>query len=483
MKSYLKFFLLLLFLLPNIAFTQNTTIDSLKGELKNALDSLQPKLLVDLSYAFGNVQEWDSSMVYAQRARVKAEVLNDSLEFSRSLFRISTIYSNQNDSIKAGDYLRQFKEIRSRYGYRLDDDNGLGRNRFFNNLYGTIYHSLGIFEDTSRQLTYEQVKEKTFQINDSQDGFDPEAVYWFKLRIKGEENRSRKYYFMVGSNHLSWNRVDAYYQKGDSVIFQRSGFELLAAEKSEDFMYNFVSVDLEAGEETSLYIRVEELEKDRMPPLLSISYIDYQNATSLGGYQFRGEYLSPYFRQYDYNSHSQSIELVADSLGTFSLEEVKSIWKQKARFQSGKDFDKDWVYWAKLKIIGNDQFYGSHLFSVGDDFLWGWNKIDVYVPNQTAGYDYQLTGNGLPLWRKYRYHKMNLFTVDVMPSDTMEVYLRLEDINKFYSPNWINFYHYNKDTFWTRYIGYVIGIVFTIGIFIVSFLYFLLFFFREMKKN
>ena len=465
-----------------LAYAQTTQIDSLRAAIANADDSIQVQLCFQLYEAFRAVEAWDSCLLYSQKASglALAAELRDTNTLRTAYFNTRNSYFSLKDSLLGQEFDQRFQELSRIYGFWLDNDytySKIVNSSYRYSLLG-LYNSLSIFCDSSRTLDYEEIRRQPFSRNTSRNNFDPDQVYWMQLRLVAPPDQEGVYYFGIGGGLYSWKRIDVYYEQGDSLVHQKTGLGLLSAEKSIKDALNLIKVSLDPKEEARLFIRVEGANTAYPPGYLRIQHLKMDSVLELEGYRFLGEYSNPHVRQVqeEHNFITRSLEIVKDSAGVFTLDEVKDHWAEQARFNDWSGFESDQVYWAKFRLLGNPQFYGQQLFSVGNNYLFGWNKVDVFVPNPQGGYDHQLTGNGLPLWKRFRAHTMNLFTVDLAPSDTLEVFLRLEDRNRLYPSSYLYFYHFNQATFWNTHLWNMVGTVLFIGVYLTSFLYFFLFF-------
>lgn len=484
MKKYLS---LLLFLsLTLLGRGQTARIDSLRQQLLGAPDTLLMGLYADLAKEFSNAEAWDSCLVYSTKLEALARQAQDTTHLIIAYDRQSRSHFGLGDSLQGNPIREKQLELRSTYGVRLDNP--------FNYNYSLIeaynytrlyfYNTLTILCDSSGTLSYEEVREKAFSSNNSRGNLEQDRVYWMQVRIVASRDRYGDQYFSIGGGVFSWKEIDVYYEQSDTLIHLKTGLDLLAKDKAIRDAFNWIKVSLQPLEEIRLFVRVKG--RNVSPYIskpLSIYHLKIKDCLELEGYRFQGHYTNPSSSiiAYNHNFLSRSIEIMEDSSASYTLETVQAVWDAKARFNDWRGFDPEKVYWVKMRLLGSDEFYGQQLFSVGDAYLWGWNKVDVYTPNPKGGYNHQRTGNDLPLWKKYRGHKMNLFTVDIGAKDTVEVYLRLEDSNKRYALPSVYFYHYDQASFWNQYQFFTGGTFLFYGIMLSSVLFFFLFFLISRK--
>lgn len=462
-----------------------STIDSLKAALNSSPDSTKTQTLIDIAQQFFFQETPDSSIIYGQRAIDYASQFKDSLLLRNAFFLMAQYHLAKGDSLNAIKNEERLQTIASQWGLQPEREGMNGRYLYYDFSYFDVYNSLKILEDATGRWQIEDVKHLSFEQNNTLDNLDTSAVYWMKLKLRGPKQGGDTYLLSVGSGSSSWNRVDLFYERADSLIHQKSGFDLLASEKSCPDAFNWHEIDIEAGEKLMLYFRVEGFPQNDTPNRIFLQYLRPEAPTDFKGYRFNGQYLSPPMgNDFENNIILKHLEIVADSSGAYTFNQVRSIWEKKAMFNSFRFFSPDLVYWVKFRLIGTPQFLGNQLFSVGTGNEYNWRKISIYLPDQTGQYTLQKSGNDVPVWSKHKNHWNNIFEVNVPSNDTLEGYLRLEKMSRPFPFRNNAFYlkHIDSHRFWTSYTSSSLLFGLFLGAIGLIILYFLLLFFME-KDN
>lgn len=492
MQKHLIFLLLLS--LPLLGKGQAPQVDSLRQLLPGASDELRMELYKELSNNFRIAEAWDSCLVYSTKLETLARQAQDTTHLIIAYARRSRSHFAMDDSLQGNSIREKQIELSATYGVRLDNPFNYNYSLIesYNYAQRYLYNPITILCDSSGTLSYEEVRGKAFSSNNSWGNLEQDRVYWMQVRVVASKDRYGDQYFAVGggSGMRSWQEIDVYYEQSDSLIHLKTGLDRLAKDKAIRDAFNWIKVPMQPEEEIRLFVRVKgQNTSPYISKPLSIYHLKIEDCLELEGYRFLGAYRNSSTMAYDYNYISRSLEVVADPSGEHTLETVQEVWEEKAEFNDWRGFGSDQVHWVKLRLFGSPDFYGQQLFSLGDTYLWSWNKVEVYTPKPTGGYDYQRTGNDLPLWKKLRWHKMNLFTVELGPSDTLEVYLRLEDVNeiRYEDPNRqgipaVDLFHFDQSAFWSQYAFFTIGTMLFYGIMLASALFFFLFFIISRKR-
>ncbi len=486
MKKFNIFCLLLiLFSVSSLPAQSDKTIDSLKALLDTNSSNITI-IYIGIAQQYFQLQNIDSSLFYGQKAIELARESQDSSNLRNALSLVSGYYLALGDSLKADKFSVEHKNLAIAYGLHPEGGEFMGNSYpYYNIPYFELYNSLEILKETSQIYGYPQIKKAPFQKNNTRNNIDTSAVYWMRLKISGSDRPSGPHVISIGNGAYSWKKIDLYYEKEDSLIHQKSGFDLPVSKKAFPDAFNWFEISLKPNEVLWLYVRVEGVHDYYKVDRLHIHYIKPENAPEFIGYRYLGQFISPNTQySFKHNVIGRNIEVFADTTGTRTMDEVIKSWGKNARFSKYNFFSPEPVYWIKLRLIGNSFFHGEQLFSVGNGNEYNWRKISVYCPDGQGGYNIQKTGNDIPVWKKYRRHWKNLFVIDVPPSDTLEVFIRLEKMSKtFPSKNdIIYFLHIDQTTFWKphSFASFFSGLFY--GALCFSILYFLLLYLMEKDK-
>lgn len=145
---------------------------------------------------------------------------------------------------------------------------------------------------------------------------------------------------------------------------------------------------------------------------------------------------------------------------------------------------KDKVYWIKTQLIGTNIFHGEQIFHVsqsGDD-KFAFDYVDIYISKNKGDYTHQRTGNAVPLSERPYDFWATFFKVELQTADTLDLYIRLEGLNRYFPMEVIGLYHVDSSSVFTQQVHeaakkWLIG-----GIFSIQFIVFLCLFFIERER-
>lgn len=109
-------------------------------------------------------------------------------------------------------------------------------------------------------------------------------------------------------------------------------------------------------------------------------------------------------------------------------------------------------YWLKTRFIGNDNFKGEQLFFISAyEGLLGFSYgiIETYTVDKNGQVKSQLTGYDIPPSERVYDSWASLIKMDISPQDTLQIYLRMENMNYYHPFEKINLWHLDKEGFFT----------------------------------
>ncbi|MEZ4933040.1 MAG: adenylate/guanylate cyclase domain-containing protein, partial [Saprospiraceae bacterium] len=350
-----------------------------------------------------------------------------------------------------------------------------------------------IYKDSSRQMSFDSIRERPniFRINNTQDDFDPNAVYWCKFKLRGHPEKTGEYLFQVSSDYYgerSWNNIKAFLVHADGrVETQKSGFGLKKEEKAIPFPANLLRITIAQNETAVLYFRLEGVPAERMPTFISINLVGDEAYLDMdGGYEFKGHFYRDFGYPHFVSNYILHHEIVVDTAGTMDIESVYKNWQSLDR----KDYMSvkpaaDQVYWLKAKFIGSPIFNGEQVihvtnFAISD--LHSFDYVDAYVPDGEGGFHHQRTGDQVPLRERPYDFWATFLKIDVPLNDTLELLVRLEGADPGLLPAKIKLTHIDESSIWPAQIDLALFEGIILGIYAVQFLYFLLLFFVEKDR-
>ena len=360
-------------------------------------------------------------------------------------------------------------------------------------LSSTLYQELWIFKDTSGTKAFQQViaEEQLFQPNTTRIDFEPNHVYWVKLLLEGESQDTLQPYFHITDNawgEHSWNYIDAWLVRDSGVIEkQKTGIAIPKRERSVPSTKNLVGFRLAPKEQATLYVRLSGVHMPRTPRTIQINVVyPNKNPGMFEGYPFKGRFEgeNPYspFRANGIYNH----ELWIDTLGTTTFETVQS----QQEFLSWKDMyqvkhQTNTVYWLRTRFIGSPYFNGQQIlhlsFGPGTDQS-SFDRVDGYAINQDGVLQQQQTGDHVPLKNRPFYFWANFIKLNISPTDTIDLFLRMEGADARHLMPYIGLWHIDKDSLFPRQVieGEKDG--FFYGILGVMFFYFMLLYVVEKEQ-
>ncbi|MEL7121724.1 MAG: sensor histidine kinase [Bacteroidota bacterium] len=377
-------------------------------------------------------------------------------------------------------YLRLGRE----YGFRVDDweDYPAAINPI-NNIQ-EVYYQVQILEEADPLWTYEEIREKEFLPNTSYPNLNPDTVHWMKLEVHGSKKQKGEYFFLNNLNLSAVEYVDIYYESQDSLHHLEAGFA--QPNKQIPGAINFFGLVLDKNEVVTLFIRTEGRSIYYTPNQLQLFYAPHAQAVNFTHFTFDGVYGHERNSYTNFQQLVNFLSLAEDTSGNLELEEAKQLFDKEYLPNGGHHFKKDGVYWGKIKFLGSDQYYGPHLFQIGQFSTQGFEKIKIFYPKEDGSYEIINTGSAIANSKRYRKQRQDLFELNIPPNDTLEVYFRFEKAKRRFQVDRpltpIQFIQLDRAKYWEGIAvsNYRFGIL--IGSVGILFFYFFLFFIIERSK-
>lgn len=203
-------------------------------------------------------------------------------------------------------------------------------------------------------------------------------------------------------------------------------------------------------------------------------------------YRFKGKFGADRTDSPFRSNEITDIQVVKAPDGMTALEDLLAgqdnwNWEQDlSRIQPKKDK----VYWIKTRLIGNDFFSGEqilHVSKYGND-KEAFDYIDIYTAKNKGEYKHQRTGNAIPSKERPYDFWATFFKAELFAADTLDLYIRLEGLNRYFPMKTIHLSHIDPSSMFPRQIQeattkWLIG-----GILGIQFVLFLCLFFIERDR-
>lgn len=290
-----------------------------------------------------------------------------------------------------------------------------------------------VLEEAKPNWSYEEVTEMDFTDNYTYPDLTPDTVHWMKIDLHGDPEKPGTYLFRVGTKWRAWERSDVYYERGDSLIHQKLGYDIAGNEKLSAGFNSYFEVDLQAGGLIELYVRVDGTSACFTANQLQLYFEPGRRLEDTPYYSADGPFAHPTVLNYSYNECSEKLLLLKDPTGDLSLEQAREQLRTAPNIVNGAHFfELNEIYWGRLLLKGNQSFWGDQLFQIGRTNLGSFAKIDVYYQELDGTPVHIKTGSSRTVFQKPISHQVNFVEVKVPPNDTLEVLFRFEQKNRYF---------------------------------------------------
>lgn len=275
------------------AWAQPTRMDSLGQRLRQTPDSLQAPVLMEMAWEYMRQAEespamQNQGMEAALEAQRMSQKMRDTATWIDAIWFQRQYHLQTGQAGLAEELDSTHQQLRAHYGYHIEDEynwwNGLGGYRF-NHIYNTLF----ILDDPEGNLSIDQVASRemhdAFRRNQTttEDLSDPDLVHWVRLRLRGHPEEDGDYLFMVGSDSYTWQDIQVYVPQAlGGFSIQRTGSSLLPEDKSVQDWRSFFRVQLPAGGDKTIYLRLKTPNNITIPSKVFINHMNetYMNETA-----------------------------------------------------------------------------------------------------------------------------------------------------------------------------------------------------------
>lgn len=319
------------------------------------------------------------------------------------------------------------------YGFKPAEANLLIQEGRYQDAPIELYYQIQVLEEADPTWSYEAVRSRDFSYNSTYPDLSADTAHWMKIDLHGPANQPDTFLFRVGGLFRSWERVDLYYEKGDSIIHQKLGYDKLSQGKTTIGSHNYFELPLPMDETITLYVRVDGKSLPYSASQLQLFYYPGARLIDRQYYSSDGQFpsLSDLNRNYLYCS--EYLHLLADSAGDLRLEEAQEKFRNGAGFPNGTHaFERDGIYWGRMLLKGNDSFWGEQEFQLGGNAFGSFAKIDVFYQDKDGSLVHLKTGSSRPIFQKPIPYERSFVELKVPPKDTLEVLFRFEQKNRYF---------------------------------------------------
>lgn len=264
----MKLRILLLFLIIGLScHAQDAYLDSLRTVLHDTPDSMRRVPIIQLLNGFlsdardGNTAYWDSIQVYSDSLQHVGTIYADTIAlFSHNQAHRILAYEHSKDTLEQQRLWDEYRILQAHYGIRYPtrfDRNYQQKNYRFSQIYWEI---MALRDSTARMSLQDVMQDSfhrnTFRMPDLKDG----EAYWIRAKIRGDTAEWRRFFFMIGFEHQSWDSIDIYVPngKGEYNHFV-SGIARKPSEKVYKDWRNFIEIGVGRDELKVVYFRLAGL--------------------------------------------------------------------------------------------------------------------------------------------------------------------------------------------------------------------------------
>lgn len=288
--------------------------------------------------------------------------------------------------------------------------------------YTDLYDYTRIIVDRDSSWNYLDILRRSddFAVNRTRTEKDLRKVYWVKLALQSSVTDS--FLFSVGKLYEDHNLVDIYYEMGDTVVHQRSGYAIRPAEKTIRRSGSYFWIYLQAKQIRNVYIRVDNIYRDcycweKSP--ISVYHIDdrtikYEEATYVLRDLSLGQNV-PRVKGARAVDLVRYFEFYPDPSCQLNLEEVRQDWDQQSYFRGYKprDLPLDTCHWLRLRVINPADTAQIRTFAYEFN---RWHSIEYYLSDEEGHFRrYEAFPNE---------QDQRAFTLNIEALDTLTLYIR-----------------------------------------------------------
>lgn len=519
MKSYYRFMPLCLVLNLFFCFCLRAQYESLQSLSSDAMIAQKLQLRDSIQHHLDELSspliKWQQSNYYHKLAKAQGDsifiahslsqlalmsaILSDTFKYNfqgsviRSRSIIENLYLPENinhiyryTQAYPNEYLKAYTSMQSKIGINLQEIPQKGTL--------DLYPALCIFKDEEGNKTFTEVSKNNawFDINRTIEQYDTSAVYWVKLRLNGNEQSPDSCIFFVEQSEgfHSWNQIQAYLVHEDGTVDQQlSGISVPKSEKHFRRYNNLITVHLATNEEATLYLRLSATSGRRHPTYISLKATRQNALPNVDTYQANGQFkFASSFTPFQ-GAKMDIQNIFVDSSNGLSVDQTIAEWNQlNHQYAYDVAVKPAEVYWAKIRVLGSNLFTGKHLFHispypfVGTD-VFAFDCYDAYVVKDGLIQAHQQTGGTVPVSKRAYRFWANFIAVDVMPNDTIEVFIRMSGGHESYDLSRFDFWHIDPETIFPVQLNNATYNYFYFGALGLQCLFFLLLYFIERERT
>ena len=378
-------------------------------------------------------------------------------------------------------------------------NNGWSLDSFNNNTH-TFYEELEIFHDKNGNTTFEEVQnfDSLFTTNTTSENFQPDDVYWSKITLRGHSEKTANYLFgsltFENDNYAfqidhgkGWQYNDAWLVHEDgSIESQQSGFGIPKQEKSVPSVANFARFEIKQNEKVILYSRFQGAMKDkkRTPQKITFSLLNEDMFPGyIEGYPFKKHFRSSSsLVPFKFNL-IKNHELYIDPSGKATIDNIAKNWNQlDTKDVYNTSHVPNQIYWIKTRFYGSAYFNGEQILSIPHNMMFSFDYVDAYIRDGKGGYQHQRTGDEVPLQERPYNFWGNFIKLEISPTDTVDLYLRMEGVDPQYLSHQVLLSHVDPSSLFPHQVNEAWKNGLFYGILGIQCIFFLLLFLIERER-
>ena len=410
--------LLLLIIIATLPlFGQLTPIDSLAQLSPSASIKEMVTLKKRIGVFFRTIKKEEERKFLAEQYLKIAIDRKDSLNLAEAYFHL-------------GDTLNYLR-IKRKYGWNLDFLSGTQ----------SFYNAINIYHDKTGNASFEEIRnnDPLFENNKTHDkeyDYDPKEVYWTKIILYGDSEKTDDYLFLFSPNRYfrSWEKIDSWMvHANDSITYYQTGDRFVEGEKPIPSKFNMLRYNIQQNEKVVIYVRMQGVDEEKMkkPDHIDIHVLEEDKWPGyFPDYPFKGEYQFDEANQPFATNVIINHDFYIDATGTSTIEDIVSNQEKLAWKDASKTLiEADKVYWLRKRFYGSPYFNGEQILHITPNSrydIFSFDYIDSYISDGHGGFLHQRTGDHVPLRNRAFEHWAHFIKLDIGLTDTLDLWVRLE---------------------------------------------------------
>jgi len=477
--------LLLCFLSSLSPRAQNAVYDSIEQVLRSVPVAQKFDFFQQQQREILRIPDAEQQNLRAYLLRNAARDNGDSISLKYAYELLTNVYAKRGDRVEASGFAAEGQQVAAAYGWHVDEGY-IFNDPYYGYAFSRLDDELMILEDDRNAWQFDSLirpgATPGFQPNHTnRQGWNTVAVHWVRLDLHGSQYPDSTFFLAAGYGYtadhdlLTWDTIEVFIRYDDgSVEEQITGSAIPPGGRELRDAFNLIDVPLAPGERATLYLRLAGARPAVGGEGIFLEFIDPNSLIELEGFRPLDEFtVLGTNGGYPHQPVWRSLEVVVDSSGRRSFVEVKNDWDASSRLQGGWLADWEQVYWLKLRLLGNGVKSESLLFELPPDRDWAY--IDVFWPDERPGYYAQRQlGQRLPIASRFLPHWRSLLQYELLPNDTVDLYLRLEGYLGDPAARRIELYRIDQQAFWPLMPYRTLFDGFALGALAIGMVYFLL---------